>query len=43
MALCGSRRLSMLVSASCWFSYVFSVLIGSQLFSVVIAGSQWFS
>ena len=39
MALCGSRRISMFVSASCWFLYVLSVLIGSQLSSVVIAGS----
>ena len=43
MVLSGSRRFSMFLSASCWFSYVLSVLIGSQRFSFVLSGSRRFS
>ena len=41
MVRSGSRRFSMFLSASCWFTLVLSVLIFSQWFSVVLAGSQW--
>ena len=46
MVLNSSRRFSMFLSASCWFSYVLSVLIrsrGSQWFSQVFSGSPRFS
>ena len=36
MALSGSRRFSMFLSASCWLSYVLSVLIGSLASMVLV-------
>ena len=40
MGLVGSRRLSLVLTDSQWFSVVLPV--GSRRFSMVLVGSQWF-